>query len=162
MRSSRKSLGAPGNDEKATPRTPLKAIARALFGGAGIAAMVALGGWRTGPVPALGPLLDPMHGLWRAAIPPQVQRHGIVRIPGLSAPVDVRYDLRGVPHIFAATEDDAYRALGYVVARDRLFQLDIQTRAANGTLTEVAGERTLEMDEATRQLGLPRAAERKL
>ncbi|MDB4917348.1 MAG: penicillin amidase family protein [Gemmatimonadetes bacterium] len=74
--------------------------------------------------------------------------------------VRVVYDDRAVPHIFANSEEDAYRALGYVVARDRLFQMYLQTLAASGRLTEIAGARTLALDRETRGLGLPRAAER--
>jgi penicillin G amidase len=114
-----------------------------------------------GPLPPLGALLDPASGVWGAASNATLPRDAVIRIPRLSAPVDVRYDARGVPHIFAATEEDAYRALGYVVARDRLFQLDIQTRASSGTLTELVGPRALELDESTRAMGMPRAAERK-
>ncbi|MEO5580963.1 MAG: penicillin acylase family protein, partial [Gemmatimonadaceae bacterium] len=71
------------------------------------------------------------------------------------------FDDRGVPHIFASTEDDAYRALGFVVARDRLFQMEAQTRAAAGRLTEWAGPRALELDRSSRALGLVWGAERK-
>ena len=74
----------------------------------------------------------------------------------------VVYDRRHVPHIFAATERDAYQALGYVVARDRLFQLHVQRLAASGRLTELAGPAALPLDRETRGLGLPRAAEAKL
>ena len=80
----------------------------------------------------------------------------------LSATVRVEYDDRAVPHIFAANEEDAYRALGYVVARDRLFQLYLQTLVATGRLTEIAGARALPLDRETRALGLPRSAERKI
>jgi penicillin amidase len=62
-----------------------------------------------GPVPPLGQLLDPVNGAWGAArvdLPDNVE----VRIPNLTAPVDIRYDRRGVPHIFATTEADAIRA----------------------------------------------------
>ena len=75
--------------------------------------------------------------------------------------VTVLYDDRAVPHIFAHTEEDAYRALGYVVARDRLFQLYLQTLAGSGRLTEIAGTRALELDRETRGLGLPRSAAQK-
>ena len=70
------------------------------------------------------------------------------------------YDERAVPHIFARSEEDAYRALGYVVARDRLFQLYLQTLAASGRLTEIGGAQALALDREMRHLGLPRAAER--
>jgi penicillin amidase len=111
-----------------------------------------------GPVPPLGQLLDPVNGAWGAArvgLPDDAQ----VRIPNLDAPVDVRYDRRGVPHIFATTEADAIRALGYVVARDRLFQLDAQTLAASGRLTEWAGSMAIDADREMRRLGLPASAE---
>lgn len=112
-----------------------------------------------GAAPPLGTLLDPAHGVWRAAADPPGDAR--IAIPGLSAPVAVRYDARGVPHIFAQTEMDAYRALGYVVARDRLFQLEVQTRAAEGRLTALVGSAALGLDQDTRLLGMPRAAERK-
>jgi penicillin amidase len=115
-----------------------------------------------GPLPPLGALLDPAHGIW-ASVRGAVFRESITAtIPGLQKEVTILYDRRGVPHIFAASEPDAYRALGYVVARDRLFQLELQARAAAGTLTEIAGGGALSLDRETRALGLPRAAERKL
>ena len=114
-----------------------------------------------GPLPPLGPLLDPVHGAWAAATHAQLARRAEASIPGLAGSVEVRYDERGVPHIFATTEADAYRALGYVVARDRLFQLDLQSRAAAGRISEIAGARALALDEEARRLGMPRAAERK-
>jgi penicillin amidase len=70
----------------------------------------------------------------------------------------VRYDARGVPHIFAQSEMDVYRALGYVVARDRLFQLDLQTHAASGRLSELVGPIARFADREVHQLGMPRAA----
>jgi penicillin G amidase len=115
-----------------------------------------------GTVPPLGQLLDPVNGVWGAAAHASLPRRAAGKIPGLQGPVDVRYDDRGVPHIFASTEPDAYRALGYVVARDRLFQLDLQTHAASGRLTEWAGRAALPLDRETRDLGMPRAAEVKL
>src|SRR5688572_16400397 len=112
-----------------------------------------------GPVPPLAPLLDPVNGAWGAAridVPDGAEG----RIPNLSAPVNVWYDRRGVPHIFAATETDAIRALGWVVARDRLFQLETHWRAAAGRLTEWAGDVALSADQEMRRLGLPASAER--
>ena len=127
-----------------------------------LAVLVYVGGWPIGRAPALGPLIEPVHGIWaleREQVRPGDER---VEIPGLDSTVSVRYDRRGVPHITAAREHDAYRALGYVVARDRLFQLELQTRAASGTLTELAGAAALDVDRRTRALGMPRAAEIKL
>ena len=113
-------------------------------------------------LPGIGGLLDPVAGVWGVAKVAELPDSAEGRIPGLSHQVTVLYDDRAVPHIFAATEPDVYRALGYVVARDRLFQLELQTRAAAGTLTELLGPLALGADRETRQLGLPAAAERKL
>ena len=140
-----------------TPKPFTLALAAVMLAGT-----VYAGARPIGPLPPLGALLDPVNGVWGAAGNAGLPRNMTVSIPRLGGPVDVRYDTRGVPHIFATTEEDAYRALGYVVARDRLFQLDIQTRAASGRLTELVGARALELDESPRQLGMPRAAERKL
>src|SRR5690242_16194327 len=65
---------------------------------------------------------------------------GTVTLNGLRAEVEVLYDTYGVPHIYAQSEDDAYYALGYVHAQDRLFQMEMLRRAAGGRLSEILGE----------------------
>ena len=112
-----------------------------------------------GPAPALGAFLEPAHGVWSLARAAASPAGPDASIAGLSAPVEVVYDERAVPHIFARSEEDAYRALGYVVARDRLFQLYVQTLAASGRITEIGGAQALGLDREMRHLGLPRAAE---
>ncbi|NNG17223.1 MAG: penicillin acylase family protein [Gemmatimonadales bacterium] len=115
---------------------------------------------RLGPLPPLGHLLDPVHGVWavaRSAKPVAMTR---AAIPGLDAEVRVLVDRRGVPHIFATTEADAYRAQGYIVARDRLFQLELQTRATAGRLTEWVDSVALSADRAMRALDLAGYADR--
>jgi len=114
------------------------------------------------PAPALGAFLEPAHGVWALARSAPADGDASSSIPGLGASVRVVYDDRAVPHIFARTEADAYRALGYVVARDRLFQLYAQTLAASGRLTELGGAAALDLDREMRRLGLTRAAERRL
>jgi len=114
-----------------------------------------------GPLPALGPLLDPVHGIWSAANA-ELPMDASATIPGLSGDTRVVYDDRAVPHIFAPNSRDAYRALGYVVARDRLFQLELQGRAGAGTLTALVGAKALPVDRATRASGMPRSAEVRL
>ena len=124
---------------------------------------IAAGAFRLGPLPPLGPFLNPATGVWSAAIHAELPTFLLVRrARGLDSSVRVFYDNRGVPHIFAHSTLDAYRALGFVVARDRLFQLELQTRAANGTLTELVGPAALPLDREARALGFPRAAERTL
>ncbi|MDR3370352.1 penicillin acylase family protein [Rhodoferax sp.] len=84
----------------------------------------------------------------------QPQRSGELPLTQLSAPVTVRYDERGVPHIKAANEADLYRALGYVHAQDRLFQMEMVRRLAMGELAEVLGPKLLPVDKLFRTLRL--------
>jgi penicillin amidase len=79
-------------------------------------------------------------------------------IPGLSAPVTVTLDGDGIPRIAAETERDAAVALGYLHARDRMFQMDSMRRGAEGRLAELAGESALRLDRFTRTLGLAHRA----
>jgi penicillin amidase len=95
-------------------------------------------------------------GLIWLTLPPGRDR---AAIPGLSAPVDIAFDEDGVPRIRAASATDGAAALGYVHARDRLFQMDLMRRAAAGRLSEIAGPATLPMDRMMRVLGLRRRAE---
>ncbi len=82
----------------------------------------------------------------------QPVRDGQIVISQLQAPVSVRYDDRGVPHIRAEHEADMYRALGYVHAQDRLFQMEMLRRLARGELAEVMGPRLIETDRLFRSL----------
>lgn len=115
-----------------------------------------------GPLPALGPFLQPVHGFLANAEngsqPAVVQR----KTSGLEEPVEIFYNQRGVPHIFAGNDKDLYFAQGYVTARDRLFQLELQIRGAGGELSEWMGERTLEYDRYQRRFGMMFGAERAL
>lgn len=68
--------------------------------------------------------------------------------------VDLFFDDRGIPHIFAKTEADAAYALGFAHARDRLFQIDVLRHAATGRLTEIFGESLIEVDRQLRLVSL--------
>ncbi len=115
-----------------------------------------------GPVPALGPFLDPANGVWGAVRTADLPTDATAAVPGLDRETRIVYDDRGVPHIFANSIRDAYRALGFVVARDRLFQLELSARAGGGTLTELVGARALETDRDTRASGMPASAQERL
>jgi len=92
--------------------------------------------------------------VWR----PLPQRSGAVAAP-VAAPVTVAFDTLGVPHIRAASQEDALIAQGYVTAQDRLWQMDSLRRYAAGDLAEIVGQAALESDRESRQLRLRRIAE---
>ncbi len=75
-------------------------------------------------------------------------------IPGLSAPVGIETDADGIPRIHAQTEADAAAALGFVHARDRMFQMDLMRRSISGELSELFGADALPLDKFMRTLGL--------
>ena len=81
-----------------------------------------------------------------------------LHLPGLQKPVEILYDEHGIPHIYAANEQDAYCALGYAHARDRLFQMEMLRRLADGRLSEVIGDKTIEVDKFFRTLSIRRHA----
>ena len=93
----------------------------------------------------------------RAALP---MLDGEVQISGLSAPVSVRRDAHGVPHIEAATQDDLFLAQGYVTAQDRLWQMDTFRRNANGELAQILGASLVKHDRAQRVLQFRLTAQR--
>ncbi|QIH11558.1 MULTISPECIES: penicillin acylase family protein [unclassified Pseudomonas] len=89
----------------------------------------------------------------------QPVRQGQVEISGLQGSVTVRYDERGVPHIRAENETDLYRALGYVHAQDRLFQMEMLRRLSRGELAEILGPKLLDTDKLFRSLRIRERAD---
>ncbi|HTW47227.1 MAG TPA: penicillin acylase family protein [Acidobacteriaceae bacterium] len=81
-------------------------------------------------------------------------------VPGLTAPVTVRRDGHGVPHIQAANMDDLLFAQGYVTAQDRLWEMDMARRMAAGNAAEILGSKLVEHDRMQRILALRPTAER--
>lgn len=75
-------------------------------------------------------------------------------IAGISAPVEIVRNNANVPHIFGQTNDDVYFALGYAHAQDRLWQMTMLRRTAQGRLSELFGERTVGIDEVLRRFDL--------
>lgn len=88
---------------------------------------------------------------------PQIS--GTVRLAGLTAAVEVVRDPNGIPYIYAKSDRDAFFALGYVHAQDRLWQMEMQRRIGAGRLSEVLGESTVKTDQFLRTLGVYRAAQ---
>lgn len=87
---------------------------------------------------------------------PQV--NGRIYHPALHHPVAIRRDRWGVPHIHAANRHDLFFAQGFVHAQDRLWQMEINRRAAHGTLSALLGPMTLDTDRLSRALGFARLA----
>ncbi len=113
-----------------------------------------------GPVPALGNFLNPFTGFWQNGEKQGNTRSDIVlKLDSLKEDVIIRFDDVGVPHIFAKNDFDLFYAQGYITARDRLWQMDLQVRAASGRLSEVLGPATLELDKSSRKLGMGYGAE---
>lgn len=79
---------------------------------------------------------------------------GEVTVSGISSSVKIYSDEYGVLHIFGQNENDAYFAMGYMHARDRLWQMDISRRAAEGRLSEIFGTRTVKIDKLFRTIGI--------
>jgi len=83
---------------------------------------------------------------------------GELELPGLSGPVEVTFDQAGVPHIKADSDEDGLRTLGYLVAQDRLVQLEMMKRIASGTLSELISLLALDIDHFMRTIGFSRMA----
>ena len=81
-------------------------------------------------------------------------------VPGLSAPVEIVRNNAGIPHIFGETDADVFYALGFAHAQDRLWQLTMLRRTAQGRLSELFGARTLRTDELLRRLDIYGHAQR--
>lgn len=80
------------------------------------------------------------------------QAEGRLAVSGLSRPVTVLRDTWGIPHIYAETQDDLFFAQGFVAAQDRLFQMEVWRRAAEGRLAEILGPAAVERDRVARLL----------
>ncbi|AIZ62913.1 penicillin acylase [Hymenobacter sp. DG25B] len=118
---------------------------------------------RQGDVPPMGKFLSPFRGFWQNAEREQdFPAQQTLTLPGLQQPVQVRFDDKRVPHVFAQNDHDLYFAQGYLTARDRLWQMEFQTHVAAGRLSEIVGEKRLETDRFFRRMGLPFGAKRSL
>jgi len=97
---------------------------------------------------------------WWFIYRPLPQLDGSASLPGLQQEATVERDRWGVPHIRATSVEDLAEAQGYVMAQDRLWQMDLLRRVARGQLSEILGARTLAIDKEFRTYGFARAAER--
>lgn len=107
---------------------------------------------------ALTTIMNPAIGVWSVARDGAPSSSEQLSVPGLDGEIRIIFDKLGVPHIYASSDQDAFFAIGYVHARDRLWQMDIQRRFAGGRLSEILGKDFVKKDLFMRMLGLDRAA----
>ncbi|MFC7233762.1 penicillin acylase family protein [Halosegnis marinus] len=126
-----------------------------------VSAAVGGGGYLSLAAPASGDAWAPAYGANDGSVGEQATRAvaGARTVESPYGPATVRIDDDGVPHIEAESEGALYYAVGYVQARDRLFQMDIQRRLMRGQTAEIAGEAAVESDRFYRQMGFADAAE---
>ena len=111
-------------------------------------------------LPPVGKFFDPVIGFWSAARGDDFSRDESFAVSALKSETNIIIDKRGVPHIFSNDERDVFTAIGYMHARDRLWQMDVNYRFAAGRLSEVMGRQTLGTDIKQRRLGLFLTAQR--
>lgn len=114
------------------------------------------------PAPAFGKFLSPQHGFWQNAEKANADFNGDLSFPGLAGKVDVYFDERLVPHVFAEQENDLYFVQGYLHAKFRLWQMELQIFKASGRLSEIVGSKALRIDREFRRLGMGYGAEQAL
>ena len=90
---------------------------------------------KIGSAPPIGKFLSPSQGVWQNESDESID--GTIQIEGLTDEVIVHYDEQLIPHIFAQNDADLYRAQGYITAKHRLWQMEFQTYAAIGRLSEM-------------------------
>ena len=107
-------------------------------------------GW--GTLPAIGHFISPQSGFWQndQSESPETE----LNLSGLQSEVTVHYDSELIPHIFAQNDTDLYFAQGYITAKHRLWQMEFQTYAAAGRLSEIIGEKAIEYDRGQRRKGM--------
>ena len=110
------------------------------------------------PAP-LGRLLAPQQGFWQNAEPSDADFSADLHFKNLEGNATVYFDERLVPHIFAEKENDAYFVQGFLHAKFRLWQMELQTLSAAGRISEIVGDVAVDHDREFRRLGMVYAAE---
>ncbi|MCW9707053.1 penicillin acylase family protein [Fodinibius salsisoli] len=140
-----------------------KKVAQLLFTVFSTTALFWLLSTSLGPAPPLGSFLSPSSGFWtNAPVNAPPDKSISLSSDVLSDTVQVVFDDQQIPHIFAQNDRDLYFAQGYITARERLWQMEFQTHAAAGRLSEILGNRTVAFDRYQRRIGMTYAAERAL
>jgi penicillin G amidase len=117
-----------------------------------------------GPIPAIGKFLSPQQGFWQNAQSIDGNKKENISFKNLKGKLSVYFDDRMVPHVFAEFDEDAYFAQGYLHAKYRLFQMELQTFAAAGRISEHLGNDPgfINFDREQRRSGMVYGAENAL
>ena len=107
---------------------------------------------KLGSIPPIGKFLYPSQGVWQNET--NESTTGNIQIDGLLDKVTVHYDEHLIPHLFAQNNLDLYKAQGYITAKHRLWQMEFQTHASAGRLSEIIGEKALNYDRQERRRGM--------
>ncbi len=115
-----------------------------------------------GNIPPLLKFLNPFTGFWQNAESNSLKAQQKVILKGAHGKIEIVFDDRMIPHVFAENDHDLYFAQGYVTAMHRLWQMDFQTRFASGRISEVVGDKAIELDRYQRRMGMVYGAENSL
>lgn len=115
-----------------------------------------------GDLPPLLKFLNPFTGFWQNAERSSPSRNKKLVLKNAHDNIEILFDDRMIPHVFAQNDHDVYYAQGYVTAMHRLWQMDFQTRFAAGRISEVVGAKAIEVDKYQRRMGMMYGAENSL
>ena len=104
-------------------------------------------------IPPLGKFLDPFNGYLYLSNSDDLPKNDIM-FNQLTDSVTIVWDDLRIPHIFSKNESDLYFSQGYIMARDRLWQMEFQTIVAEGKLSEIVGKEALQIDTFHRRIGI--------
>ncbi|MFN0257571.1 penicillin acylase family protein [Pedobacter ureilyticus] len=115
-----------------------------------------------GDLPPLLKFLNPFTGFWQNAERSAPSKNKKLVLKNAHDKIEILFDDRMIPHVFAQNDHDVYYAQGYVTAMHRLWQMDFQTRFAAGRISEVVGAKAIEVDKYQRRMGMMYGAENSL
>lgn len=115
-----------------------------------------------GDLPPILKFLNPFTGFWQNAEGMSPAKNKKIVLKNAKDKIEIAFDDRMIPHVFAQNDYDLYYAQGYVTAMHRLWQMDFQTRFAAGRISEVVGAKAIEVDKYQRRMGMMYGAENSL
>src|SRR5436309_880300 len=114
----------------------VRSVALAAFVAIGLGTIAAVG---SSPLPPIGPAFNPGTGIWTSAADAQLPKNQTLHVPGLRGSASVTFERGGEAHVRADNDHDLFLATGYLHARFRLFQMDVQRRQGEGLLSQIVG-----------------------